>query len=67
VVTAKFGGTGGGGKLFDVTCARCAVPREMPEPNRPRMPAINADGSTTIDSDTACACGSMRVRVTLTI
>jgi hypothetical protein len=43
------------------------------------MPAANADGSTTLDSDTACdapatadagkgrRCGSKRVRVTLTI
>lgn len=49
-----------------VTCVKCGAEREMPEPDgTSRLPAANADGSTTLDADTRCRCGAKRVRVKL--
>ncbi len=49
-----------------VTCVGCGTDRELPDPDdTPRMPAANADGSTTLDAETPCRCGAKRVRVKL--
>lgn len=52
--------------MVKVSCASCDAARELPEPDRPRMPAVHADGTTTLDADSPCTrCGSKRIRVAL--
>jgi hypothetical protein len=54
------------GSTVSVTCVKCGVARELPEPDgTSRMPAASSDGSTTLTADTPCKCGGKRVRIAL--
>lgn len=59
--------TDGTGMRLCCRCVRCEADREVPEADRPRMPATGPDpaAGVTVDVDTQCACGAKRVRIAI--
>lgn len=53
--------------IVSCRCVGCGAEREVPEPDRPRMPAAEQSGAVTITADEACSCGAKRVRIALQV
>jgi len=51
--------------ILSCRCVGCGAEREVPEPDRPRMPAAEQGGAVTVEVDERCNCGSRRVRIEL--